>query len=458
MKKFVTDCLPALVFFLAVMLFTVMPSHAYSLEWNGTFQSQSGISLEEGHSFNHLGSGLNLRPELYIGNSHFFADIALQIPQLSQENSFSAPQLAINEAYLDLYNFPADIVDVRIGKQLITWGTAYQLNPTDNLNPEDFSDIFSYGAKLGTEAISAGVYLDFLTITGAFIPGFTPATLPGANMQDLFAPELPGMPDLSGLPITLDIEEPNLNFCLPQNNLKESTTWGIKLAKTFFDIDFSLSFVDGRYSLPVPREVMLDVELASPPISGTITPTVELVYPRRRIVGLDLAGTRDAFGYWAEMALFIPEEIVLEYKLPEGLPIPPELIPSPQAMLAKTPYVKYLLGMDYHGDFIYLNAQYVHGFPQEAGKDKLADYLVGRLEFSLLDEKVKIPLNFALEVKDFKAIKNNYAILFSPEICYYPNLDTEMALTLRLIHGKEGTNFAKLNKHGEIGFRLKYDF
>ena len=52
------------------------------------------------------------------------------------------------EIYLKAHDLFAPGLDLSIGKQRITWGTADKLNPTDNLNPDDFSDIFDWGAKV----------------------------------------------------------------------------------------------------------------------------------------------------------------------------------------------------------------------------------------------------------------------------------------------------------------------
>ena len=45
------------------------------------------------------------------------------------------PYVDIDEAYVDLYS---SFVDLRIGIQKFAWGRLDEINPTDNLNPEDF--------------------------------------------------------------------------------------------------------------------------------------------------------------------------------------------------------------------------------------------------------------------------------------------------------------------------------
>ena len=86
--------------------------------------------------------------------------------------------LEFREAYIDIYGFLTEDLDVRIGRQRIVWGTADKLNPTDNLNPDDLEDIFDFGRHLGSNSLMATYYLNDITFSGVFIPVFTPAVLP----------------------------------------------------------------------------------------------------------------------------------------------------------------------------------------------------------------------------------------------------------------------------------------
>ncbi len=81
----------------------------------------------------------------------------------------------LSETYIDQYKGKFDL---RIGVQIISWGTAYQINPTDNINPYDLSEqeAFIPEEKLGVSAIRAKYYpLSNLTLTGVIIPYFVPA-------------------------------------------------------------------------------------------------------------------------------------------------------------------------------------------------------------------------------------------------------------------------------------------
>jgi hypothetical protein len=190
---------------------------------------------------------------------------------------------------------------------------------------------------------------------------------------------------------------------LPEKNLKEGSTIGIKISKNIFDFDFSLSYVHARDPLPmankitfIPTEKYEEVDIKS-----------QLIYPRMNIAGIDLAGAIGSIGIWAEAALFFPEKIKMITDLSSlGMGV------HESVALDNKPYIKYVIGMDYtFKNGIYLNIQYLHGFIHERGATNLEDYFMFGLEWKLLDNKLKItPIAGGIEIKEFKDIKNNYAM------------------------------------------------
>ena len=82
-------------------------------------------------------------------NSKFYSEVWLRnigLPQVSSsadlynKGIIDPYNLEIREAYVQLYGFLSPKLDLKIGRQRITWGTADKLNPTDNLNPYDLED------------------------------------------------------------------------------------------------------------------------------------------------------------------------------------------------------------------------------------------------------------------------------------------------------------------------------
>lgn len=87
------------------------------------------------------------------------------------------------EGYADVYGFLFLNLDLRLGKQRIAWGRADQLNPTDNLNPDDFSDLIRFYEKLPTWAAKGTYYAGQFQITGVWVPTLTPILLPRGGAE-----------------------------------------------------------------------------------------------------------------------------------------------------------------------------------------------------------------------------------------------------------------------------------
>ncbi|MEO0129051.1 MAG: hypothetical protein ABIL02_02310, partial [candidate division WOR-3 bacterium] len=173
-----------------------------------------------------------------------------------------------------------------------------------------------------------------------------------------------------------------------------------------------------------------------------------------QIFGMDFAGAIGDIGIWGEGALFMPESVHYAIDLSQlGMGVIDSLI------LDKKPYVKFVLGSDYtFKNGIYINLQYVHGFFQERSKE-IEDYILLGLEWKLFEDKLKLmPLAGGFEIKDFSDFKNNYAFVYAPEISYKPVENCELILGVRVIDGKEITNFGRLKQNDEFVFKVKYSF
>ena len=245
--------------YLAVLLFCLYlfaaPTLAAELEWNGYFETETRLGLENSSKLTWHETSLNLQPEVNTNNAHFYGKVSFRDPGVTFANISNPNQILIEleEAYLDLYAIPWQQVDIRLGKQLIPWGTGYLLNPTNNLNPEDLRDLFDFGRHLGSNTLKVTSYLGEVNCTGIYIPTFTPAALPeNQQFQSLLYPEIPILP--------FEVNKQTTEILLPPKNLGESNSWGLKLEKSILGCDFSISYVDGRYTLPVPKLLLLPLK------------------------------------------------------------------------------------------------------------------------------------------------------------------------------------------------------
>ena len=442
-----------------LMIFFSYPINAQEdtgseIEWGGYLQTDNRLRLKGDNDFSWQEYRLDLKAEVRpIEKAHFYSELWLRSwgfptvqnsSDLVSKDKVSPWGLDIREAYFDLYGFLFENLDIRIGRQRIAWGTGDKLNPTDNLNPNDLEDIWDFGRHLGSDGLKASYYLGDYTLTAVFIPIFTPAVLPRGDWAAALSPSIE-------LPPRLTLRNLTDTIVMPKDNLKESSIAGIKISKNLMGYDFSLSYVYGRDDLPLARKVIF----TPTGVPGEVDIISELIYPRMHIVGMDMAGAIVNVGVWAEAAVFFPEKTKMTTDL-SAL----DMGVLKSIALDDKPYVRYVVGADYtFKNGIYINGQYLRGFIHERGEDNLEDYFMFGMEWKLFNEELKItPIGGGVEIKDFKDIKNNYALIFSPEIAYHPVDNAEVTLGVRWIEGKTTTTFGRVKDNGEVYFIVKYSF
>jgi hypothetical protein len=199
----------------------------------------------------------------------FDANMHLDLEIESDHNDQT--ETKFHEAYLNYYT---QNMDWRIGKQEISWGSAYKIKPTDYFNPKDLTSLKPLDDKLGVKAIKGTYYAPGrVEITGVVTPFFklTDKTIENLSMQ-------------TGSSITnpSKIESGKDDV----NNIQG----GFKVTKrSFHGYDLSLSTYHGRDKLPVVDS--LDTQA-----------TVQLVYPEVNRLGFDIIGDIGDIGVWTEMA------------------------------------------------------------------------------------------------------------------------------------------------------------
>ncbi len=386
---------------------------------------------------------LHIYSEMWL-RSFGVSDVSIS-SDLSEKDKVSSWDLDFREAYIDVYGFISEDMDLRIGKQRIAWGTGDNLNPTDNLNPDDLEDIWDFGRHLGSDALKLTYYLEDITFTGVFIPLFTPAVMPKSTAWGAaLAPSMEVPPGLTLGRVTNTIIK-------PENNLKESSIMGFKTSANILDFDFSLSYVSGREDVPLMNKATI-----AAPISGVSDVALEFIYPKIRVVGLDMAGSVGDMGLWVEIATFYPENVTMVTDLSAlGMPNQETLVSDDEK-----PYAKYVIGADYtFENGLYINGQYLHGFVHERGVDNLEDYLLFGIEYKMLNDKLKIvPIQGGIEIKDLDDINENYAVIYSPTMSYYPYDNIEFTFGGNIIDGHDTTTFGKVKDLDEVFFKVKGSF
>jgi hypothetical protein len=441
---------------------TVQNPDENKLKLSGELQTDERFLLKDKNDWAWNETRLTLKLDKKItSNSKFYSEVWLRnigLPNLiTSANLYNKGivdpyNLEIRQAYVQLYGFLTKNLDVTIGRQRIVWGTADKLNPTDNLNPYDMEDILDFGRHRGSDAINLNYYFnnDF-SMQGVFIPFFQPANMPVGIFSDALNPvlELPQGMVLKGYSDTI---------LMPRYSVGKSSISGLKFKGFAKGVDFSVSYVWGIDGLPFnTRNTFFPVDAL-----GGININSQLSFARTHIIGADLATSLAGIGFWAEAAAFVPEkDVVMTNDLSALYPMLPVPVTQDSLILDKTkPYLKFVAGGDYFfADGSYINLQYMHGFIHERGNKHLNDYLFLQYEKKFFNEKLKVaPIGGGFIVADWDEIKDNYALVYMPEISYNATDNAEIILSTVIFNGKGANLFANLKDYNMFMFKLKYSF
>jgi hypothetical protein len=413
----------------------------------GTRRVESRIKLS---GFVNERISFNLRLDCFANGGSLAADNyfpesgVLGMPALSEHF-----EINLYEGNFKVTDFLIPGLDVTVGKQRIQWGSADKLNVVDNLNPIDFANFFTFDPDYAFErrpqtAINLEYYLgDVTKLQVVWLSGHQVSPLPYG--YTFMTRSFNGLEDIR------------------VNNGWEDTigdsNYAARLSTNLLNIDWGFSYYRGNASLPVLQRLsVVDGKQAS------------FLYPRLGVVGLDLAGELAGIGFWAEVALHLPDDVEAELVVPALLGNGTSVV-SLHMPLLEPEFVKYVVGIDYNfGAGFYANLQFLHGFFDEfAYTDEsqkhfgfregmffgeLEDYLVCKLEFKTPSQSFKLGLSGIYEMGEGEAL------VLTPEveakIADGMLLQTGGFLT---VSGDEGkTKFGPFKKDKIIYLGLKIDF
>jgi len=161
-------------------------------------------------------------------------------------------------------------VDLRLGKQIVAWGRADGINPTDNLTPRDYRVLLPLeeDQRFGTWGARLDAYLSqeltFETFVSTF---FEPAQFP--------------LPTDGAAVVTRQ----------PGHSIRNGEV-GVKLNKSGGHFDWSFSYYRGYGLLP---------------FVASAASAFQLYYPRMQVLGADWARNYGRFGFRSELAYTLPE-------------------------------------------------------------------------------------------------------------------------------------------------------
>ncbi len=237
-------------------------------------------------------------------------------------------RIKLREAYVNAYI--GKHLDFRFGYQIIVWGRADGINPTNNLTPIDMRVRSSEedDRRLGNLALRANLKFSPICIEAVWVPLFAPSYMPKINLADSIVFENPKYP-------TTDISK---------------GTYAAKLHLLLSKVEMSFSYLYG-YS-PLPSLSFTSHNLLDDPREGSAQIKVARTAFQHHVAGFDFSTViAGKVGLRGEMAFKYP----VDFKEQE----PPYTDEIKKQVAVPNPELYYVLGFDKEIKSVHLIAQYV---------------------------------------------------------------------------------------------------
>ncbi len=358
-------------------------------------------------------------------------------------------ELNIYEANAKISDFIIKGLDLTVGKQRIFWGTADKLNVLDNLNPVDFANFFTFDPDYFAEK-RPQTALNF---------EYYPSDLTKFQFVVLLQHQISPLPYGFTSMVRYSYKYAYCTVKKPWENKVQDVNYGLRFSFNLFDTDFSFSYYNGNFSLPVMDTLDINVVV-----------NTGYTYAKAKIIGFDFSGEFKGVGFWGEIGYIMPDKVKAHIStlIEDNGTFYPYY---KEFQLLEDSYFKYVFGIDYNfGNGFYGNIQFLHGFFDEfsytddAKKNfqlrkgvffgEIENYISGRIEKKFSGDEVKVSFDFMEEIGD----KNS--LTFMPSMTYKPQDGFEVLLGgfIVLSGDKERTKFGmfKDDKLLYISFKLTF--
>ncbi|MEL6864662.1 MAG: DUF1302 family protein [Bacteroidota bacterium] len=207
----------------------------------------------------------------------------------------------LDESYIDI---STKRFDFRLGRQIVNWGEADGLNPTNHFNAVDLSDLLDFEREeLSIYGIRTKYYYKDVKFDFVFSPVFVPALLP-ADSSSRWLPSLPDqVPNpFEPPPATINAQY-RFEQANPLQNYNFAEDWqlGIRSSFQWPWLDASVSYYKGWNDVPKFSQA---INVLNPNL-------LEISFiPRHyqwQFIGMDFSTATGKFGWRGESALIISD-------------------------------------------------------------------------------------------------------------------------------------------------------
>ena len=166
---------------------------------------------------------LSYEPVLSSKNFNIVANMALEF-RLKDINQIMDSDLKVDlrELYIE---WMTPLGDFSFGKQIISWGSASENNPTDNISPYNYYYLFSMGKerKDGIFSLNSTFYYQNLKLNAIFIPEHNSNTLPLNDPE--FSLSIPIFPTDEQIMELDNLYEYGISIHIPFSSMEVTTSY-----------------------------------------------------------------------------------------------------------------------------------------------------------------------------------------------------------------------------------------
>lgn len=408
-----------LIFALSVLL-NSNTTFAEDIDIHGFFQGNYSVGLDgsnpDGGDLKWAEEKLQLKISANKKSFYLFIKGELSYDHISEES-----ELELRESYLD---YLSDNWDLRLGRQVITWGLG-DLIFINDVFPKDYEAFFSGRPmeylKKGIDGIKIGIYPSFASAELVIIPFFEPNVHPNNKRFWMYDP----MPTV----INRREQEPTTNM--------ENTEIALRLYRDIAGFDASLYFYRGFYRQPS----MLPDSLTAPT-------KIKLFYPELSVYGASLQG-RALDGIVSFEGGY--------YDSRQDRKGTDPMIPNKSTRFLigyqRQLWEDFTAGMQYYTVYMYDYNQYKINLPSGFPKEKrLQDLLTLRLTHLFMHQTLRLSFFSFWSLSD-----GDY--MFIPEVKYNFSDNIWTAIGANVFGGGETWNqFGQLDNNDNIYLQLRYEF
>ncbi|MFC1671402.1 DUF1302 family protein, partial [Spirochaetota bacterium] len=324
------------------------------------------------------------------------------------------------------------LLDIKVGRQFIRWGTTDAVNPVSYFSPQDFSEFLFKDEDeiyMGVDAISVKIIIAEYSIELVCVPvpGVTrmPSTGSAWAMKDFTQ---------STIPVTYQHTAPSF----PATG--KNVSYGGRVSGSDKGMDFAIS---GFYGID-PVVLMLPYLQSTVPTTIINTPQ----YNRVAQFGFDFAMAVDKFT--------IQVEGIYSYNK-AGVAASDPLVTGQLFVIEKTHYVGYAGGVNWmiDGENFNVTVEFFQGYYLK-DRDKfqppyISDMVVAKIEKRFFNGTLITEIKGLFNVFDY-----DWALM--PRVCYDFQNGFKVEVEAAVIEGKKETTVGNFSPMDLVRIRARYEF